>query len=150
SRRLHYPFTPPTPLTPSRSVRAAAPSRPTPTQCSATPLPAVSPPSSPMASATTEASAWVARVGADHAAEGALRCGSATQAGRDARPRRNLRDLGYPDYDPEWDYWPGESDTVLAVTVVEPGATSIRMAWVGDCRVYRLGHTGILQQVTSD
>lgn len=26
----------------------------------------------------------------------------------------------------------------------------MRVAWVGDCRVYRLGHTGVLEQVTID
>lgn len=98
----------------------------------------------------TEGSAWVARVGADEAAGTAMRCGSATHAIREARARRNLRDLGYPDYNPNYDYWAGESDAVLAVAVVQPGATAVRVAWTGDCRVYRLGHTGLLEQVTTD
>lgn len=50
----------------------------------------------------TTDSAWVAR------SEFAVRCGSPARAVREARARRNLRDLGCPDYDPDRDYWPGE------------------------------------------
>lgn len=39
---------------------------------------------------------------------------------------------------------------MLAVALVQPGATAVRVAWAGDCRVYRLGHTGFLEQVTTD
>jgi serine/threonine protein phosphatase PrpC len=98
----------------------------------------------------SEESAWVAQVGADQAAEVAVRRGSAAHAVREARSRRNLHHLGYPDYDPEWDYWPGEGDAVLAVAVVQPGAAAVQIAWTGDCRVYRLGHTDVLEQITTD
>lgn len=97
-----------------------------------------------------EESAQVARIGADYAAAVAARTGSPARAIREARVRRNEIELGHAVYDPEWDYWYGEADAVLAVAVLVPGTAAVRVAWVGDCRVYRLGHTGILQQVTTD
>lgn len=94
--------------------------------------------------------AWAAKVGADYAATVAIATGSPARAIREARAHRNLRDLGCPDYDPTYDYWPDEGDTVLTVAVIEPGATAVRVAWVGDCRVYRMGHTDLVEQVTTD
>lgn len=95
-------------------------------------------------------SAWAARVGADHAATVALRTGSVARAIREARANRNWHDLGETEYDPERDYWSGEGDAVLAVVLVQPGADVVRVAWAGDCRVYRSGHTGDLEQITVD
>jgi PPM family protein phosphatase len=97
-----------------------------------------------------EEPAWIAKMGADYAVGVAIRTGSAARAIREARARRNMIELGYPDYDPRRDYWSDEADTVLAVAVIQPGAGAIRVAWTGDCRVYRLGHTGLLGQVTTD
>ena len=94
--------------------------------------------------------AWAAQVGADYAATVAVATGSPARAIRQARAHRNLRDLGCPDYDPTYDYWPDEGDTVLTVAVVEPGASAVRVAWVGDCRAYRVGHTDTVEQVTTD
>ncbi|GAB3902442.1 hypothetical protein GCM10029964_092930 [Kibdelosporangium lantanae] len=39
---------------------------------------------------------------------------------------------------------------MLAVAVVTPGAADIQVAWCGDCRVYRSGRFGLLEQVTED
>jgi serine/threonine protein phosphatase PrpC len=95
-------------------------------------------------------SAWIARVATDYAATVAVRTGDPARAIRAARAHRNLHDLGCPDYDPDRDYWWGEGDTVLAVAVINPGAGEIPVAWTGDCRIYRLGHFGALDQVTTD
>jgi serine/threonine protein phosphatase PrpC len=37
-----------------------------------------------------------------------------------------------------------------SVAVVQPGAPAVQVALAGDCRVYRLGHTDVLEQVTTD
>lgn len=95
-------------------------------------------------------SAWIARVGADHAAAVALRTGSPTRAIREAGTNHNDRDLAWIAYDARCEDYVGDGDAVLAVVVIQPGADSVRVAWTGDCRVYRLGHTGILDQITTD